>query len=479
MSPSQPQTPLLESKFNPAISAAQLIERSRLDVPDTFLDAKATVAGISAPAGYGKSTILATWQQTLSEHGIRAAWLSLDENDNDPARFMRYLGGALSRALDTESRHWSADLNSDDQRLITLERLAAQLATLDVRVCLFLDDLHVLENKSVLDTVHWLAHYAPEQLQLVLAGRSLAALPLSRLRVRRKLVELGESDLKFTTEEARSFFSSRGISALSDANLHMLMARTEGWPAGLELAGILLESASDPRSLIEDFTGNEQNVMEYLGEVLLEQLDQDTREFLFATAQFRRVNAELAQQVTGLTNAQQRLDELHRGNFFLSRMDGDGRWFRYHQLIRDFLCERGQQENPEQSRETLIRGANHYYAQDLHYEAIQCAMRAQAWDVAGAWLAQHVEDLVLRQGYLQSIMDWMQRLPQEWADRYPKIRINYAFALTFSVAIRRPKPKSSSWRRYAIDWLKPTSPTITSSTSWNAPSAASAAICMP
>ena len=109
MSPSQPQTPLLESKFNPAISAAQLIERSRLDVPDTFLDAKATVAGISAPAGYGKSTILATWQQTLSEHGIRAAWLSLDENDNDPARFMRYLGGALSRALDTESRHWSAD----------------------------------------------------------------------------------------------------------------------------------------------------------------------------------------------------------------------------------------------------------------------------------------------------------------------------------------------------------------------------------
>lgn len=431
MSPSQSYTPLLESKFNPAISAAQLIERARLDVPETFLEAKATVAGISAPAGYGKSTILATWQKTLVEHGIRTAWLSLDENDNDPARFMRYLGGALSRALEAESKSWSPDLNSEDQRLITLERLAAQLATLDVRVCLFLDDIHVLENKSVLDTVHWLAHYAPEQLQLVLAGRSLAALPLSRLRVRRKLVELSENELKFTADEARAFFASRDIADLSDANLHMLMVRTEGWPAGLELAGILLENASNPRSLIEEFTGNEQNVMEYLGEVLLEQLDQDTRAFLFATAQFRRINADLAQQVTGLVNAQQRLDELHRGNFFLSRMDGEGRWFRYHQLIRDFLCERGQQDDPQQARDTLIRGAHHFYSQDLHYEAIQCAMRAEAWDIAGAWLAQHVEDLVLRRGYLQSIMDWMQRLPQEWADRYPTIRINYAFALTF------------------------------------------------
>ncbi len=389
------------------------------------------MAGVSAPAGYGKSTILATWQQSLAEQGIRTGWLSLDENDNDPARFMRYLRGALSRALESEPRNWSPEFRNDDQQLITLERLAAHLATLDVRVCLFLDDIHVIDDKNVLDSVHWLAHYAPEQLQLVLAGRSLASLPLSRLRVRRKLVELGESDLKFTMDEARAFFTSRGISALNDANLHMLMMRTEGWPAGLELAGMLLESASDPRSLIEDFTGNEQNVMEYLGEVLLEQLDQDTREFLFATAQFRRINAELAQQVTGLSKTQQLLDELHRGNFFLSRMDGEGRWFRYHQLIRDFLCERGQQENPEKASETLLRGAHHFYAQDLHYEAIQCAIRAQAWDVAGAWLARHVEDLVFRQGYLHSIMDWMQRLPQQWADRYPNIRINYAFALTF------------------------------------------------
>lgn len=424
-------TPLLDSKFNPAISAAQIISRARLDLPESFLAGQAKVAAISAPAGYGKSTVLASWQQQMLDAGIYVAWLNLDESDNDQARFLRYLDGALRRGLPENSDDVSVDTAHVEPSRASLELLAAQLSRLDYRLCLFLDDIHLIESQAVLDTIHWLAHYAPEQFQLVFAGRNLSHMLLSRLRVRRQLVEFDAVELKFTSDEASAFYASRDISKLSSSDLDLLMDRTEGWPAGLELAGIMLERSSDRQTLLSAFAGDEQNVMDYLGEVMLEDIGPQTRDFLFFIAQFQRISAELAEQATGYENCQQRLDELHRGNFFLNKQDPRGEWFRFHQLIRDFLRQRGLQSHADGCYTALRHGAEFFYQRGLVYEAIQCAMRAQAWETASIWLSDNAEDLVFNRGYLPSIMDWMQQLPQQWADRYPAIRINYAFALTF------------------------------------------------
>lgn len=423
--------PLLETKFNPATSAATVVERQCLRIPTALRDGRAKAAAISAPAGYGKSTVIAAWRQQFMGSGVRVAWLNLDENDNDPARFMRYLRGALQRGDILAEQAESPSTLHQDATLLTLEHLAVDLGALDCRACLFLDDIHLIDNDDVRNTVQWLGHYAPENFQLVLSGRNIADISLSRLRVRRRLVEIDCHALKFQENEVAPFFHSRGIAELGPTEISLLLQRTEGWPAGLELAAIMLENASDRAELVKAFAGNEQNLMDYLGEVFLDTLTPETRSFLFAIAQFRRINGPLAELVTGTENGQQQLESLYRGNFFLSRLDNHGEWFRFHQLIRDFLCQRGQRDEPERCRSALLRGARYYADQGHFYEAIQCAIRAQAWDTASRYLADNAESLTLGQGYLQSLISWMEKLPTEWADRYPSIRVNYALALTF------------------------------------------------
>ncbi len=429
-----PPIPILETKLCPASGAADIIDRPRLDIPEAFVQGMVRVVTITAPAGYGKSTLMAQWFNALDAEGVKASWLNIDDDDNDPTRFTRYLTAALMRAglhLQTSGLFTGSDGAFARDSRSTLESLAGELAAADHRIVLFIDDLHFVSNTEVLKILQWLTQYAPPQLQFVLGSRTESMLPLSRLRVRRTLLEFGTDQLKFTDTEVKDFVTSRLGDCLSETSIQQLSTRTEGWPAGLELATLILDGSADPNQLVSDFAGNDASVMEYLGEVLLEHLEVETRQFIFAIAQFNRVDADLVAAATGDVEARKKLDSLHSRNLFFKRMDQSGHWFRFHHLVGQFFREQGQRHHPDYCRNALIRGAHNLYERDLLVEAIHYAMRAQAWAEASQWLDASVETLVFRRGYLHTIMEWMDQLPNEWAMQHPQIRLNYVFALIF------------------------------------------------
>lgn len=428
------EVPILEAKLYPAVATASPLARPRLDACSEVLDGRCPVVVVAAPAGYGKSTLMAGWHARLVERSVPCAWLSIDKDDGDKVRFMRHLVAALqmadARIGQTVAGHLSRDFTSGAKPL--LESLAGDLARVQGRIVLFLDDLQfVVEQPEVMEIVDWLVKYAPRTVQFVIGTREEPRLRLGALRVRRQLFEVDIRQMQFDIEEVAQFCRSRLGHALPPAELQQLLAKTEGWPAALELAALALHDAGDPADFIEQFAGTDSSVVDYLGEVVLSCLDERTRAFVFAISQFDRVNVPLAQAASGVDDAEALLRELRARHLFLIPLDRAGEWVRFHHLVGEFFRERFRRSAPAQARECLARGARWLHANGLIEEAVGCAIRAQDWEQAAPWVAACVEELVFRHGYHQTLLRWMNALPEAWVDRYPVIRIQYAFALSF------------------------------------------------
>ena len=423
---------IFEGKLYPATGTRRPLPRPRLDSLGDVLDGGYPVVVVVAPAGYGKSTLMAQWYTRLLERHVPSAWLSLDPDDDDKVRFMRHMVAALhkadARVGQPAEPHLSADFPSGTRTL--LEALAYDLARLEQRVVLFVDDLHFVQSPEVLGILDWLVNYAPRTLQLVISTREKPRLRLSGLRVRRQLFELDLQQLRFDPEEAVQFYRNRLGQDLPKEDLQRLVAKTEGWPAALELAALALSGMTDPGEFIEHFAGTDSSLVEYLGEVLLSQLDEQTRTFAFRISMFDRISGSLAQAL-GEADAEERLQELRLRNLFLIPLDRSGTWVRFHHLVGEFFRERYRRTEPARARECLQRGARWLHANGYVEEAINCMIRAQDWEQATRWVAESVEELVFRRGYHQTILRWMNTLPEADIDRYPVIRMQYAFALAF------------------------------------------------
>lgn len=424
---------VVEAKLYPGVGTDQPLLRPKLDPPRELIEGSASVAVICAPAGYGKSTVMTHWHENLRVSAMACAWLSVDEDDNDPARFLRHLVAALRTVHRDIGRDVLAQLMGAPTGGVKplLESLAADLASIETRVVLFMDDLHAVNHPEVLEIVHWLINYSPRQFQYVLGSRLTLNLPLSGLRVRRKLLEIGAQELEFSLDEASQFLSIRLGQALDPAQVRQLLHKTEGWAAALELVAAALHDPRHRDELITQFTGTDRSVVDYLGEVVLSGLEQKLRDFVGRIAQFDRINAALASSVTGMADAARLLEELHARNLFLIPLDRNGEWFRFHHLVGHFFRENFRRFEPERCREIQVEGARWLFEHGHVEEAINGAIRAKAWADATAWVAESVEELIYRHGYHQTLMHWMQELPEEWVDRFPAIRINYAFALAF------------------------------------------------
>ena len=423
---------VVETKLYPGVGAARMLKRARLAPPREFRDGSCTVCVISAPAGYGKSTLMNSWHDSLREHGIACAWLSLDEDDDDPARLLRYLIAAYQRIDPAIGRsalvELAADLSASPKQ--ALESLGAELSGLDRRAVLFLDDLQFLSAPEALDILDWLINYSPQSFQFVIGSRDEPRIHLGELRVRRQLLEYGSGQLHFSTEEAMRFLESRLGQALPPQDVEHLMAKTEGWPAAMELAALALQAEPDKAAVIQNFAGTERGVVDYLGEAVLARLDERTRNFILRLAQFDRFDAQLAEAVTGQADAADLLAGLLAKNLFLVPLNRESTWFRFHHLAAEFLRHRF--NSRAAISQVLMTGADWLYRNGLTEEAINAAIRAEAWETATAWVAESVEELIYRRGYHQTILRWMTRLPAEWVDRFPTIRIHYTFALAFS-----------------------------------------------
>jgi ATP/maltotriose-dependent transcriptional regulator MalT len=425
-------TPILKGKLYPATGTRSPLPRPRLDCLAEVLEGSYPVVLVGAPAGYGKSTLMARWHAQLVEQGISCAWLSVDENDNDKVRFVRHLVAALRNAdarigqLVTDSL--AGDTLSGVRPL--LEALADDLAGVQQRIALFLDDLHFVQEPEVLEIVDWLVNYAPRTLQQIIGTRDTRRLRVSALRVRRQLFELDLQQLQFDMEEVSHFYRSRLGQDLPARDLQRVLLKTEGWPAALELVALALVGLSDQSSFIEQFAGSHSGLVDYLGEVVLLRMDERTRAFVFRISLFERICVPLAQAI-GAEDADEQLQALRMRNLFLIPLDQGGIWVRFHHLVGEYFRGHYQRTSPVQAAECLVRGARWLHANDYIEEAVNYMIQAGDWEQATRWIAESLEELVFRRGYHQTILRWMNALPEAWVDRYPVIRIQYAFALSF------------------------------------------------
>ena len=424
---------IIQGKLFPATGTRKPLPRPRLDSSSDVLDGIFPVVVVSAPAGYGKSTVMAQWHARLRERGVACAWLSLDEDDNDAARFLRHLIAALQIASAHIGKDVADDLNADfaSGSRSMLEAIAGDLAQVQHRIVLFLDDLQLVEAPEVREILNWLINYAPRHLQYVIGTRRDPGLRLSGLRVRYQLLDLGAEQLQFDAAEAAQFYRNRLGRDLPAPDVQALLTKTEGWPAALELAALVLAGSSEPNVFIRHFAGTDTSVVDYLCDMVLSQMDERTRDIVFRISMFDRVCAPLARAVTDAHDAEEALLSLRTRNLFLIPLDRSWEWVRFHHLVGEFFRATYRRTAPEQARQCLVRGAQWLHANGHVEEAVNCMTRAEEWERATHWVADSVEELVFRRGYHQTILRWMHALPEEYVDRYPVIRIQYAFALSF------------------------------------------------
>jgi LuxR family transcriptional regulator, maltose regulon positive regulatory protein len=375
---------------------------------------------VCAPAGFGKTTLLADWAGSAS---CAVAWLSLDPDDNDPARFWRYVVAALDRVREGLGEQLRPLLTAPTplpgQSVVTalINQLEAELEEL----VLVLDDYHVIDSTAIHDSLAFLLRHLPPQLHLVIASRSDPPLPLAWLRASGQLTELRAAELRFTPEEAAAFLQEVWKLDLSVQTVAALEARTEGWVVGLQLAALSLRGRPDPKGFLDAFTGTHRFVLDYLSEEVLERLPDRIRSFLLETSILERLNAPLCDAVTGDSDGQGMLEELERANLFLVPLDEERRWYRFHQLFADLLRARLLQLQPQAVPELHRRAAGWCEQHGLIDEAIRHALAGRDTTWATQLVEQHLGE-TLRRGE-GKLVRWLTLLPDEAVQSRPGLSL--------------------------------------------------------
>lgn len=341
---------------------------------------------VSAPAGYGKSTLISAW---LSRARIPAAWLSLDDRDNDPARFLAYLAAAL-RIFDASidvtpgnKTHFGHPSAGEE----ALTHLINRLAQVKQQCCLVLDDYHVIQNQAVHQIVRFLLEHRPATFYLLVATRADPPLSLAKHRARSKLLELRLADLCFTPQEAAEFLNRTMSLKISFEDVVQITRRTEGWIAGLQMAALSMQNTEDISGFITAFSGSHYSIFDFLLEEILERQPPEVRRFLFYTSILNQLTAPLCDALlTGEQDtagepgsapahpAEEILKELDQANLFILPLDQDRRWYRYHHLFSDLLRLMLDKAYPGLSSELHRRACRWYEAQSMPSEALHHAI---------------------------------------------------------------------------------------------------------
>jgi LuxR family maltose regulon positive regulatory protein len=381
---------------------------------------------VSAPAGYGKTTLLADW---LAGSRIPAGWVSLDATDNDPARFFRYLLAAARAAVVDSPESVSGFIRPPpEQSDAALSEIINLLTCAPGDVVLVLDDYHTITSPVVHQSVASLLDHLPPQAHLAIATRADPPLPLARLRARAELLELRDDPLRFTPVEAEGFLNGTLGLELSAQDIAHLVERTEGWVAGLQLAGLSLQGRSDCAPFIREFSGSHRFVLDYLVEEVLEQQPADVQAFLLRTAVLDRLCAPLCDAVTQQAGSQTMLETLERANLFVVPLDEERHWYRYHHLFAELLRVRLRLLRPDEEPLHHARAAAWC---DQHGLASQAVAHARA-----AGDLPRVVELVERHwiplghaGELDTVLHWLDSLPETLVRSHPQLSTAYAWML--------------------------------------------------
>jgi LuxR family maltose regulon positive regulatory protein len=408
---------------------------------------------VSAPAGSGKTTLVGEWVQGC---GRPAAWLSLEEADSDPSRFLTYLIAALRTVAPGVGEDVLALLQTPQPPPpdATLTALLNDLTAIPSPVVLVLDDYHVLDARPVDEALAFLVEHLPPQLHLVVATREDPALPLARLRARGQLTELRAADLRFNPSEAAEFLTRVMDLDLAADDIEALEARTEGWIAGLQLAAISLQGRSDAARFIGSFAGSNRYVLDYLLEEVLQRQPDTVQSFLLRTSILDRLSGPLCDAMLrdATASSQETLEYLDRANLFLVSLDDDGRWYRYHHLFADLLRQRRHQGGDSTAGENAdhIRASEWFETNGFEIEAFSHA--AAGHDVERAERLMKGRGVPLHsRGALAPIVQWLGSLPSDELDARPSLWITYASVLLGSGQTSGVEPKLQAAERALQD----------------------------
>lgn len=379
---------------------------------------------VSAPAGYGKSALVAEWRENTRR---TITWLALDESDNEPVRFFLYFTAALQKADETIGTELMTLLEANQlpprETLIAL--LTEDLLASETSLVCVLDDFQSIQDPFILDILQELIAQ-PQLLQFVIVTREDPALPLGRLRAHAQLTEIRAADLRFSKDETKRFFFDVMLIPLSESDLSLLEERAEGWVAGLQLAGLSMKGRKDPSAVIASLSGNHRHILGYLTEEVLKQQSPSVQEFLLQTSILAKFNADLCNAVTQRGDAAALLDQLLASNLFLIPLDDEGRWYRYHHLFAGLLLGIQSRSHPKLVKELHIRSAEWFEHQHMPLDAIDHALAAEDFARAAALLETHTWTL-LNQGYVRRVEAWMQSLPAEWRAQSPCTNFGFAW----------------------------------------------------
>lgn len=425
------ETSLLATKLRIPPQTHHLVRRDRLvDALERGIPHYKLVL-VSAPAGYGKTTLLAQWAR-----GSRfpVAWLSVSEADNDPERFLRYLLTAWEEiqpgVRESPLGLLLGSMTPDNEAV--LSAFLNEAGEVPEHTVFVLDDYHLIDDPAIHRTLTFLLDNLPPTLHFVLAGRSDPPLPLARYRARQELMELRTGDLQFLKDETADFLNRQTGLGLADDQVLSLQTQLEGWAAGLQLAALTLRHRSEPAERLTP-SGRHRFVADYLNEDVLAHLPEDRQRFLLQTSILESLCGELCDAVTGRRDGQDTLEALERENLFLVPLDDNREWFRYHRLFADFLREELGRRHPDEVADLHRRAARWYLAHDLSEPAFRHAVAGDDLELT-IQIGERYMYVKLHSGEFKILGEWLDALPADWYAAYPAFGFARAGLLAFSGA---------------------------------------------
>jgi LuxR family maltose regulon positive regulatory protein len=430
------QSPLfIRTKLSPPRLSRKAVRREQA-MQSLAIGAIRSLTLVKAPAGFGKTTLLTEWRETLMGERRNVAWLTLDREDNDGMHFVEYLFNALAETLGPlmEGMQEYRATGEIVSAKVILAFLINSLDKIGREVTLILDDYDSITAPAVHDLLSFLLLHIPRNLHLVVAARSEPPLPLSYLRAHDQLVEIDINSMRFEIEDTRAFFAAQSQLKLSVSETRAIHDATEGWVTGLQIAAIALRGRASPSMLISSFSGNLKAVSEYLADNVLPQVPVEMLDFMLRTSILDRLSGDLCDHVAGVTGGRENIESLAAQNMFLQGLDDEGRWYRYHALFADFLRAQLETRFPAELPVLHLRAAEWFAAHELWPEAVKHALSANRIDLATKWV-EHCAMREVEDSRVSNLLLWVRKLPEKTIRQRPGLRIALAWALLLTMKL--------------------------------------------
>ncbi|NPE30104.1 hypothetical protein HNV12_19550 [Methanococcoides sp. SA1] len=417
---------MLKTKLFIPSTNANIVHRSELfDKLDQGLEKKLTL--ISAPAGFGKTTVLSDW---INVNNIQTAWYSIDKSDNDPVKFMTYFIAGIQTLIDNFGENVLQILQSPQKLQIEsiLGMLINEVLNIEKDITFVFDDFHLIDSPEIFEIITYLLDYKPQQLHIVLSTRSDPRISISLLRSQDQIIEIRSDDLSFTSNDITTFFNSRFNFDINTHDIQLIKSKTEGWIAGLQLTALSMQSQKDKSEFINDFAGDNRYIMDYLIEEVLESQDDNIKQFLLQTSLFEQFSGSLCDFILDRNDSQRIIESLEKHNMFIIPLDTERNWFRYHHLFADLLKHRLKMLHKNKIIELHNKASIWFEENDYKNLAIDHALSAKNYNKAVSIL-ENISEHLWESGQHVAMMNYGEILDDEIIKYHLKFCIYYSWIL--------------------------------------------------